>query len=130
MRRFIHAKLHGLAVTEAVLNYHGSATIDTALLEAADIAPYEQVLISNLNNGARWETYVLPGGPGVFAINGATARLGAAGDRCIVMAFQDSERFEGARVIVTNEHNIPVDEFRYPLDEVPAGFAPPAAARL
>ncbi len=76
-------------VTESNLAYEGSITIDKELMDIADILPYEQVMISNLNNGERFETYVIPGKPGSreFCLNGPTARKGVVGDRIIIFAY-------------------------------------------
>lgn len=89
MRTVLRSKLHRAVVTQADLAYEGSITIDSALLEAADIAPYEQVLVASVSNGSRFETYVIPGeaGSGVIGLNGAAAHLGRPGDVVIIMAF-------------------------------------------
>ncbi|MCK4910385.1 MAG: aspartate 1-decarboxylase, partial [Thermodesulfovibrionales bacterium] len=74
-RRFLKAKLHRATVTEAHLEYEGSITIDEDLMDLVDIKTHEFLLVSNLNNGERFETYVIPGprGSGVFCLNGSTA---------------------------------------------------------
>ncbi len=89
MRCFLRAKIHMATVTEANLLYEGSITIDQDILDMADILPFEQVQISNLNNGERFETYVIPGkrGSREFCLNGPTARKGAVGDRIIIFAY-------------------------------------------
>ncbi|MDQ0337623.1 aspartate 1-decarboxylase [Caldalkalibacillus uzonensis] len=83
------AKLHRATVTEANLNYVGSITIDEALLEAVDILPHEKVQVVNNNNGARLETYVIPGprGSGTICLNGAAARLVQPGDTVIIISY-------------------------------------------
>ena len=88
-RIILRAKIHMATVTDANLAYEGSITIDDRLLEAAQILPYEQVMVSNLNNGERFETYVMPGekGSGVICLNGPTARKGAVGDKVIVFCY-------------------------------------------
>ncbi len=85
----IKSKIHRVTVTEANLNYIGSITIDEALMEAAGILPGEKVQIVNNNNGARLETYTIPGerGSGVVCLNGAAARLVQPGDIVIIMAY-------------------------------------------
>lgn len=90
MRVFLRSKLHKARVTEANLEYVGSVTIDRDLMDAADLAEYEKVLIVDNTNGARLETYVIPGerGSGVICINGAAAHLVARGDEVIIMAFE------------------------------------------
>jgi len=87
--KLLKSKLHLAAVTGSDLNYHGSLTIDPVLMEAVGILPYEAILVSNVATGLRAETYALPGirGAGQIELNGAMARLGAVGDRLIVMAF-------------------------------------------
>jgi aspartate 1-decarboxylase len=99
VRTFVAAKIHGIIVTDKSVVYHGSVTIDAALMAEADIHPYEQVDVVNLSNGARWTTYALPGGEGVFTLNGGGARLGEVGDRCVVMTYRTEGVFSGARVV-------------------------------
>lgn len=86
--RVVAAKLHGMRVTQAKLDYHGSITIDTEILERAGMLPLEYVHVWNKNCGARLDTYVLPGerGSGVVCLNGAAARLCQPGDDVIVSA--------------------------------------------
>lgn len=88
-RIMFKAKIHRATITEANLNYEGSLTIDTDLMEAADILPYEKVSVVNINNGERLETYAIPGesGSGVICLNGAAARKGSAGDLVIIMSY-------------------------------------------
>jgi len=76
-------------VTEANLNYVGSITIDEDLLDAVDMLPNEKVQIVNNNNGARFETYIIPGqrGSGVICLNGAAARLVQKGDKVIIISY-------------------------------------------
>ncbi|AXJ00898.1 L-aspartate 1-decarboxylase [Cyclonatronum proteinivorum] len=83
------SKLHMLTVTEAELYYEGSVTIDEDLLDTANLLPYEKVQIVNVNNGARIETYTIPGprGSKVVCLNGPAARLTAVGDRIIVISY-------------------------------------------
>lgn len=85
----LKAKIHRATVTEANLNYVGSITIDTALLEASGILPHEKVQIVNNNNGSRLETYVIAGprDSGVICLNGAAARLVQPGDTVIIIAY-------------------------------------------
>ena len=88
-RNMMKAKLHRATVTEANLNYVGSITIDEDLLEAVDMLPNEKVQIVNNNNGARFETYIIPGkrGSGVICLNGAAARLVQKGDKVIIISY-------------------------------------------
>jgi len=89
MRNMMKSKLHRATVTEANLNYVGSITIDRDLMEAADLWENERVQIVNNNNGARLETYVIPGerGSGVICLNGAAARLVQPGDQVIIISY-------------------------------------------
>lgn len=110
-RELCKSKIHGATVTEANLYYEGSLTLDTGLMEAADLVPYERIQVVNLNNGARLETYLLPGEPGGGAVhlNGAAARLGAVGDRVILISYAhyDESEVEGhePRVVFVDENN-------------------------
>lgn len=83
------AKIHRATVTESNLNYVGSITIDEEILDAVDMIPNEKVQIVNNNNGARFETYIIPGkrGSGVMCLNGAAARLVQEGDTIIVISY-------------------------------------------
>jgi aspartate 1-decarboxylase len=106
----LKSKLHHARVTSADLNYVGSLTLDSALMQAAGIAPYEKVLVANVENGERFETYVIEGeaGSGMVQINGAAARYGVSGDRLIVMAFALVEEVPAGwqpRVIALDENN-------------------------
>lgn len=90
MRRIMcRAKIHRATVTGADLHYEGSITIDQALLEAADLRPYEKVLVVNVNTGDRFETYTIVGerDSGAIQLNGAAARLAQVGDLVIIIAF-------------------------------------------
>lgn len=85
----LKSKIHRVSVTEARLDYIGSITIDEDLLDAANILPGERVYIVNNNNGARLDTYTIPGerGSGTICLNGAAARLVQPGDIVIIMAY-------------------------------------------
>lgn len=90
MRRIMcKSKIHRATVTDANLYYEGSLTVDSDLLDAADILPFERVQVVNVNNGERFETYVIPGKrrSGVMCLNGAAARLGAIGDEIIIITY-------------------------------------------
>ncbi|HEX2850928.1 MAG TPA: aspartate 1-decarboxylase [Acidimicrobiales bacterium] len=88
------SKIHRATVTDANLNYVGSITVDTALMKAADILEWEQVAVVDIDNGNRFETYVIPGGPGDMCLNGAAARLVHPGDRIIVISYGDYDDAE------------------------------------
>lgn len=115
LRIMCKGKIHRATVTDANLNYVGSLTVDTDLLDRADILPYEQVQVVNVNNGARLETYAIPGprGSGTMCLNGAAARLGQKGDIIIVIAYglcNDAEaRSLRPRVVLVDEKNRPVE---------------------
>ena len=101
----VKSKIHRVTVTEANLNYIGSITIDTDLMDAANLIANEKVTIVNNNNGARFETYVIPGerASGVICLNGAAARLVQPGDVVIIMSFgmmemEDARNFKPAVV--------------------------------
>jgi aspartate 1-decarboxylase len=83
----LRAKLHMATVTDSNLEYEGSITIDKALMERAGILSYEQVQVSNLNNGERFETYAIPGRKGQICLNGPTARKGLKGDSVIIFSY-------------------------------------------
>lgn len=85
----LKAKLHHLRVTQADLNYEGSLTIDEDLMDAVGIVNYEKILVADLENGNRLETYAIrgPRGSGVACLNGAAAHMGKVGDRLIVMCW-------------------------------------------
>lgn len=87
--RILKSKLHLATITRCDLHYHGSLTLDPDLMDAVGLIAYEAILVSNVATGLRAETYILPGvrGLGQVELNGAMARLGAVGDRVIVMAF-------------------------------------------
>lgn len=88
-RTMMNAKIHRARVTEANLNYVGSITIDENILDAVGMVPNEKVQIVNNNNGARFETYIIPGrrGSGVVCLNGAAARLVHEGDVVIIISY-------------------------------------------
>jgi len=89
----LKSKIHRARVTDGNIAYEGSITIDKKLMEAADILPYEQVQILNINNGARFSTYAIEGkeNGGDICLNGAAARLVAKGDIVIILTYCDVE---------------------------------------
>lgn len=127
--KLLKSKLHLANVTGSDLNYHGSLTVDPDLLESVGILCYEAILVSNVSTGLRAETYALPGtrGAGQIELNGAMARIGAIGDRLIVMAFAMMEPSEVAghrpKVVVLDGRNRIVER----LDYAPCGISKPPA---
>jgi len=89
MRIMLKSKIHRACVTDANIDYEGSITIDRKLMKAADILPYEQVQVLNVNNGARFATYAIEGeeGSGEICLNGAAARLVVNGDIIIILSY-------------------------------------------
>ena len=96
MRTMLKSKIHRATVTGADVNYEGSVSLDPVLMEAADILPYEQVDVLDINNGARLTTYAIEGvhGSGQVVINGAAARLVSAGDLVIVLTYRQVQEAE------------------------------------
>lgn len=110
MIEVMKSKIHRARVTQAELNYVGSITIDQDLMDAADIIANERVQIVNNNNGARLETYVIPGerGSGTICLNGAAARLVQVGDIVIIISYALMEREEARNykpVLIFPDHN-------------------------
>jgi aspartate 1-decarboxylase len=110
----LKSKIHRATVTDANLNYVGSITVDLDLLERADIRPFEQVHVVNINNGARFDTYTIVGrrGTGDICLNGAAARLAQPGDLVIIMSYAQYEEVEleghEPTVVRVDAHNRPV----------------------
>ena len=108
----MNSKIHRARVTESNLNYVGSITIDTDILEAVDILPNEKVaIVNNNNNGARFETYVIAGerGSGKICLNGAASRLVEVGDVVIIMTYaqlnEEEIKTHAPKVAVLNKNN-------------------------
>ena len=119
LRTMCKSKIHRATVTGADLNYVGSITIDPILMEAADLLEYEQVAVVNVNNGARFETYVIPGerGAGEICLNGAAARLAHPGDKVIVISYgqydeAEMERYRPVFIFVDEQNRISRDGVR------------------
>lgn len=114
IRMMLKSKIHRATVTEADLHYEGSVTIDSQLMDAADLLEFEQVDIYDITNGNRLTTYAIPGpaGSGVICINGAAAHLVSPGDLVILASYaqydeQEAERHR-ATVVLVDDHNRPV----------------------
>lgn len=97
MRAMLKSKIHRAHVTDANVNYEGSITIDRKLMEAADILPYEQVDVLDVNNGARLTTYAIEGEKGEICVNGAAAKLVSKGDIVIILAYAHLEEAEARK---------------------------------
>ncbi|MEH7441671.1 MAG: aspartate 1-decarboxylase [Mesobacillus sp.] len=110
-RTMMNAKIHRARVTEANLNYVGSITIDSDILDAVGMVANEKVQIVNNNNGARFETYIIPGerGSGVVCLNGAAARLVHEGDVVIIISYalvaEEKVATHQPKVALMNENN-------------------------
>lgn len=107
----MNGKIHRATVTEANLNYVGSITIDEDIIDAVGMAANEKVQIVNNNNGARLETYIIPGkrGSGVICLNGAAARLVQVGDTVIIISYalvpEEKVTFHKPKVAIMDENN-------------------------
>jgi len=111
MRTMLKSKIHRARVTDANLHYEGSVTLDPVLMEAADLLPYEQVQLLDIDNGARLTTYVIEGdrGSGQVVVNGAAAHLIHRGDTIIVLSYvtlpdNEARRLE-PRLVYVDEAN-------------------------
>ena len=112
-RQILKAKIHRATVTDAQVDYEGSITIDEELMRAADLLPWEKVLIANLNNGSRIESYAIPGetGSGIVCMNGGAAKYAQRGDLVIIMSFavmteEEIERHQPKVVYVDKQNRI------------------------
>jgi len=106
LKRMCTSKIANAFITKAELHYEGSCGIDASVLEAAAILPYEMVLIANVTNGRRFETYTIPEPPGsgAFCLYGGAAHMGAPGDEIIIMAYgylneAEIAKFKGPKVV-------------------------------
>ena len=123
-RIMMKSKIHRATITGADLNYIGSITLDTRLMELADIREHEQVHVLDIDNGARFETYVIRGGPGDVIVNGAAARLVHSGDKVIVISYAhyneaELEAYEPLVVHVDEENRPSVLSVPNVLDATP-----------
>jgi aspartate 1-decarboxylase len=111
LQKFLKAKIHRAKITQADLNYVGSITIDEALLEASGIKEFEAVWIYNINNGERFETYVLKGekNSGIVGLNGAAARNAMVGDLVIIASYvylsEEELKNFSPKVLLVDEKN-------------------------
>ena len=107
------SKLHRARVTDAHVDYDGSLTIDPELMELANIYPYEKILVANINNGNRFETYAIQGkrGEREICLNGAAAKLGRVGDIIIILSFglikeEEAKDFKPKFVRLDHDNNV------------------------
>jgi len=114
--KLLRAKIHRATVTEAEVDYIGSITIDRDLIDRSGIMPFEEVLVADLDNAARFRTYVIEGprGSGTICVNGAAAKLVNVGDRIIIMAFAFVSPQEAAelkpKIVLVDGKNRPVKD--------------------
>jgi aspartate 1-decarboxylase len=111
MRTMLASKIHRATITQVNIDYEGSITIDSALMEAADILPFEMVHVLDVQNGSRFQTYAIEGerGSGIIGINGAAARMVQRGDTVIILSYRgvadsDARNFK-PRLVYVDEHN-------------------------
>ena len=110
MRVMLKSKIHRACVTDCDINYEGSISIDTKLMEAADILPFEQVHVLDIDNGARLVTYAIEGEDGEIGLNGAAARLVHKGDNIIILTYCHVNNDEAGnytpKLVYVNEKNV------------------------
>lgn len=124
MRIMLKSKIHRARVTHANIDYEGSISIDKRLMEAADILPYEQVKVLDINNGARFETYAIEAeaGSGEIGIQGAAARLVTVGDMVIILAYcqvKEEEAHNFAPKLVYVDENNAITETKSAVRALP-----------
>lgn len=113
-RKMMHGKIHRATVTDANISYVGSITLDPELIEAAGFLEFEQVHVVDIDNGARFQTYVIEGerASGQVILNGAAARLVHCGDKVIVIAYAEMEDAEARefrpRIVLVDDSNRPI----------------------
>lgn len=113
-RTMLKSKIHRATITMADLNYEGSIAIDTDLLAAADILPFEKVAVWNVTNGNRFETYAIEerAGSGMICVNGAAARLVSPGDKVIIASWVELAEAEvkthEPKLVFVDDHNVPL----------------------
>ncbi len=107
MRIVLRSKIHRASVTKTNADYIGSVAIDRDLMDKVDLWDYEKVMICDVTNGARWETYVLPAerGSGTISVQGAGAKLCQTGDCVIILSFEVSDRPLEPKMILVDQDN-------------------------
>jgi aspartate 1-decarboxylase len=115
-RQMLKSKIHRVTVTDANVDYEGSITIDERLMEEADILSYEKVLLANLKNGSRLETYVIPGerDSGIICTNGGAALHNKKGDLILIMSFcaltDEEAKYHRPKVVKVDSKNRPLQK--------------------
>ena len=111
LQTMLKAKIHRATITDANLNYEGSMAVDKNLLDAAGLLPFERIKIYNINNGERFDTYLIEGkaGSGIISLNGAAARKGVVGDLIIIVSYAmytpEELKSYSPKIIVLNPDN-------------------------
>jgi aspartate 1-decarboxylase len=130
MRVMLKSKIHRATVTDANIDYEGSITIDKTLMAEADILPYEQVHVLNINNGHRFTTYTIEGEKGAICLNGAAALLAKKGDLVIILTYATLSEEEGRslkpKVVLVDALN----KIRSTKSEIRSGSVIPAKAGI
>ena len=119
------SKIHRVTVTQAELYYEGSLTLDRTLMDSADIREYEKVQVVNINNGNRFETYIIEGprDSGVVCLNGAAARLASVGDEIILISYgefseEELENFKPIKIFVDKRNRITEEKYSPKIYEI------------
>lgn len=119
LRTMLKSKIHRATVTGSDLSYEGSIAIDTELCKAADLLEFEKVEIYNINNGARFSTYVIPGRRGEVSLNGAAARMVQPGDLVIIASYvnlpDEEAKNLNPKIVLVNELNALVVQPEHPV---------------
>jgi len=121
MRIMLKSKIHRARVTKCNVDYEGSISIDTELLKEADILPYEQVQVLNINNGARFSTYAIEGNKGEICLNGAAARLVAKDDIVIILSYchvEEIEQYDYAPKLVYVDARNRITEVKHKIEAI------------
>lgn len=106
--KVLKSKIHLATVTDKNLYYEGSLSLDVELMKEAGLRPFEAVWVYNINNGARFETYLIEGAKGEVVLNGAAARLGEVGDKIIIVAYawiSEEEKNFKTKIVLLDEKN-------------------------
>jgi len=115
--KVLKSKIHLATITDKNLFYEGSLTLDKKIMEKANLKPFEAVWVYNLNNGKRFETYIIEGGEGEVILNGAAARLGEIGDKVIIVSYawvseEELKKFKTTLVYLTDQNEIKETKLR------------------